>query len=114
MSNTLNFNTVKKQYLTVTLADEKKTILMIGTPTKKVMSNLLALNESLEDIQEDTEYSDEIMDNLYTSCAKIMSANKAGIEITKDYLEDIFDFEDILIFFNAYMNFIDGISKSKN
>ena len=80
MSKTLNFNTVKKEYLTVTLADEKRTVLMIGTPTKRVMSNLIALNESLEDIHDDSVYSDEIMDNLYESCAKIMSANKAGIE----------------------------------
>lgn len=49
MSNVLNFNNVKKSYLTVTLADEKETTIMIGTPTKRVMDNLLILEETFND-----------------------------------------------------------------
>lgn len=113
MAKPLNFNNVKKKYLTVTLADENKTTLMIGTPTKAVMDDLVLLQESLDTLSEE-ETSIEVTNDLYNACARIMSRNKGGIEITKEYLENLFDFEDIIIFFNAYMDFIDEVAGEKN
>ena len=111
MSKPLNFNNVKKQYLTVTLADTKKTTLLVGTPTKAIMNSLISLQSEIEDITED---NTETTDALYEACAKVMSRNKGGIEITKEYLEETFDFEDIMIFFNAYMEFINEAMSLKN
>jgi hypothetical protein len=113
MAKSLNFNNLKKQYLSVTLADEKNTTLLIGTPTKKLMDDLTLLQSNLEAIEEDSGNT-ESFDELYTVCAKIMSRNKAGVIITKEKLEDIFDFEDVVIFFNAYMEFISEVTGSKN
>lgn len=111
MAKSINFNNVKKQFLTVTLADEKNTVLMIGTPTKAIMDDLTLLQESM-DSESDT--NNEVTDDLYNACARVMSRNKAGIKITKEFLAEIFDFEDITIFFNAYMEFIDEVIGSKN
>lgn len=113
MAKPLNFNNVKKKYLTVTLADEKKTTLMIGTPTKAIMDDLLLLQSSLETINED-ETNVEATDDLYLACAKVMSRNKGGIKVTKEFLENLFDFEDIMIFFEAYMDFIGEVTDVKN
>ena len=113
MSKPLNFNNVKKKYLTVTLADEKKTTLMIGTPTKAVMDDLLLLQDSLDTLS-DEDTSIDVTNDLYQACARIMNRNKGGIEITKEYLENLFDFEDIIIFFNAYMDFISEVTGEKN
>jgi hypothetical protein len=113
MAKPLNFNNVKKQYLSVTLADEKNTTLLIGTPNKRLMDDLTILQSSLDALEEDSS-NVESFDELYTACAKIMSRNKAGVVITKEKLEDIFDFEDVMIFFNAYMDFIDEVASSKN
>lgn len=113
MAKPLNFNNVKKQYLTVTLADDAKTTLMIGTPTKAIMDDLVAIQDSFRDIQED-EANAEAVEDLYRACARVMSRNKGGIEITTDFLEELFDFEDILIFFNAYMDFVGELGNSKN
>lgn len=113
MSKALNFNNVKKQYLTVTLADDKKTTLMVGTPTKAIMDDLILLKSSLETITED-ETNVEATEDLYIACAKILSRNKAGIKITSEYLATVFDFEDVMIFFNSYMEFIDEVIGSKN
>lgn len=113
MAKSLNFNNLKKQYLTVTLPDEKSTTLLIGTPTKKLMDDLTVLQSNLEEIEDDSS-NVESFDELYTACAKIMSRNKAGVVITKEKLEDIFDFEDVIIFFSAYMEFIDEVARSKN
>lgn len=113
MSKPLNFNNVKKRYLTVTLADENKTTLLIGTPTKAIMDDLVLLQSSLEALTED-DTNTEATDDLYSACAKVMNRNKGGIKITKEYIEEIFDFEDIVIFFNAYMDFITEVTGGKN
>lgn len=118
----LDFRKVKKTYLNVTLADEKNTTLMIGTPTKRTIDTMLSLGATLRDTQEaltDTEsmsdnVSSDLMDELYKMVAKIMSHNKAGVKITADQIADMFDFEDIFIFFRAYMEFVDEIGKQKN
>lgn len=113
MSKTLNFNNVKKHFFTVTLADEKNTVLMIGTPTKAIMDDLTLLQKSMTTVS-DSESNAEATDDLYNACARVMSRNKAGVKITKEFLAEIFDFEDITIFFNAYMDFIDEVIASKN
>lgn len=113
MAKTLDFNKVQKKYLCVVLADEKNTTLMIGTPTKAIMDDLLVLKASFDTLAED-ETNVEATDDLYNACAKVMSRNKAGITITKEKLENLFDFEDIMIFFESYMGFIDEITTVKN
>ena len=114
MARTLDFNKVKKQYLTVTLADEKETTLIIGTPTKSIMNDVLALQEALDGYEGGESLSGDAMDDLYRACARCMSRNKQGIHISAEFLEDLFDFEDIVIFFNAYVDFIGDIASEKN
>lgn len=113
MANVLNFNNVKKRYLTVTLPDEQKTTLMVGTPTKAITDELILLKSGIETLEED-ETNTEALDDLYTACARIMSRNKGGVKITTEYLSELFDFEDILLFFNTYMNFLSELTSSKN
>lgn len=113
MAHILDFNTVKKTYLTVTLADEKKTVLMIGTPTKAVMDNLLVLQDAFKNVNEE-EIGSDVMDDLYQACARIMSNNKTRTKITAEYLAELFDFEDVFLFFSAYMDYISEVTNSKN
>ncbi len=113
MAQVLNFHNVQKHYLNIVLADEKNTELMVGTPTKGVMDDLLVLQGALNEISEDSDNM-EATEDLYRVTAKILSRNKAGIKITKEALADLFDFEDIVIFFNAYMEFITEVTSSKN
>ena len=113
MAKSLDFNKVKKQFLTITLADEKNTTLMIGTPTKAIMDDLMILQNSMSAVS-DNETNNEATDDLYNACARVMSRNKAGVKITKEFLSEIFDFEDIILFFTAYMEFIDEVIASKN
>ena len=112
MVKPLNFNKVQKQFLTITLADEKNTTLMICTPTKAIMDDLTRLQNGVESVNNKSD--DEAIDDLYDACARVMSRNKCGVKITKEFLADIFDLEDITIFFNAYMDFIDEVIASKN
>lgn len=113
MAKAFNFNTIKKEYLTVTLPDEKKTSLMICTPTKEIMDELQNLKESLKD-NPDVEANTQVLDDLYGVIARIMSRNKGGIKVTKKDLEGLLDFGDLIYFFNAYVEFISEIKDSKN
>ena len=111
MGKTLDFNTRKKEYLTIKLNDEKKTVLMIGTPTKKILNDFIAINETID--SEGGADADSI-NEVYEVCAKVMSFNKGGIKITADYLEDFFDIEDVMVFFNAYGEFMASLTNAKN
>jgi hypothetical protein len=86
---------------------------MIGTPTKSVLDKLDELQTILTSVAEG-EAENNVINDLYDTCAKVMSRNKAGITITGEYLADVLDYEDIIIFFNSYMSFIDEVIGSKN
>lgn len=111
MSKTLDFTKVKKEYLTIKLNDTKNTTLLVGTPTKAILNEFIAINEK---VSEEDGADNEAINDLYRVCARVMSFNKTGIKITAEYLETFFDIEDILIFFNAYGEFLTSITNSKN
>ncbi len=110
MANTLDFNTLKKRYFTVTLADEENTKLMISTPTKSVLDSFINMSNSLTE----ENFGDEAIDELYDIVAKIMSRNKTGKHISKEKVEECFDFEDVILFIRAYTEFISEVTNSKN
>lgn len=110
MGRSLDFNNIRKKYLTVTLADEAKTVLLIGTPTKAVLDSLLNMKDALGD----ENLTDDAIEDLYEICSKIMSRNKTGRVITKEAVQEIFDFEDIIVFIRAYTEFINEVSSAKN
>lgn len=107
----LNFNSIQKQYLTVTLRDENKTTIMICNPSKKLLTEITSVDALVKNISNDSDGEKEI-DALYEVCAKVMSRNKGGIKIEKELLEDIFDIEDIMIFLKAYMDFVSSQTKN--
>ena len=107
----LNFNKIQKQYLTVTLRDEKKTTIMVYNPSKKLLTEITSINALVRSIDDDSTGEDEI-DALYEVCAKVMSRNKGNVKIEKELLEDIFDIEDIMIFLKTYMDFVSSQAKN--
>ena len=113
MAKPLNFNRINKKYLSVTLADEKETTLLIGSPTKAIMDDLLIIKSGLENVTDD-DIDPETLNDMYDATAKIMSRNKAGVKITVEKLSNLFDIEDIMIFFNSYMSFMEEITDTKN
>lgn len=113
MAKAFNFNTIKKEFFTITLPDKKKTTLMISTPTKEIMDDLQNLKNSLKE-DPDVEGNTQVLDDLYDTIARIMTRNKGGITVTKKDLEAILDVTDLIYFFNAYVSFIEEVANSKN
>ncbi len=113
MTKPLNFNNSRKKYLTVILNDEKNTTLLVGTPTKAIMNELIALQKEINSMG-DGEVDMESLELLYELSATLMSRNKTNTKVTKEQLENTLDLEDIFTFFTAYMEFIEDVSKGKN
>ena len=110
MAKTLDFNKAKKDHFTVVLNDDNHTRLQIMTPTKRQLEELALLLP--EDTSEDP--SDEDLKDLYEFVAQLMSRNRQRYTITGAMLEEILDYEDIIIFLDAYSDFIAELSSSKN
>lgn len=110
MAKPLNFNNIKKRYLTVTFADKDNTTIMVGTPTKETIDELT----SLADILDDDDMQNEAIDQMYEICTKIMSHNKTNKKITRAFIDNCMDIEDITLFIRAYTEFIGEITNSKN
>lgn len=107
----LNFNNIKKTYMTITLPDDENTKLMIMTPTKSIMDKVIGMEEFISGVDE---VGQGVLDDLYNVCAEIMNRNKAGRKITAEYISKILDFEDLIIFFNAYLEYVGSVSNLKN
>jgi len=109
MAKSLDFNKVKKKYLNITLNDDDQTKLQLMTPLKKQVQEL---NNMLTDNA--AEPTDEDLAALYELAAGLMSRNKQNYKIEASLLEEILDYEDLVIFFNAYTDFLVEVSTVKN
>lgn len=107
----INFAKNKKKYLNVTLPDE--TVIMVSTPKKKTLNQLVTIRENLKELDVD-DIDESVVDDLYEVSAIIMSNNKTGTVITKEKLEDLLDMEDIFKFYMCYMDFLKALTDEKN
>jgi hypothetical protein len=110
MANSFNFNTVKPKTMTVTLSDEKKTVLIVKTPDKKLMNELVSLNKLVADMDDVN-----AIDAIYDLASKVLSRNVNGIKITTKKLNDLYDdVSYITAFLVSYTNFVKALSNEKN
>ena len=110
MAKSFDFNKLKLKTMTVTLSDEEKSILMVMAPDKRLKDELVSIYENINDSDED-----EVSEGLYELTAKVMSRNKQGIKVTSEKLKELYpDANYIMAFLNAYVEFIDEITNSKN
>lgn len=111
MAKPLNFNNTKKRYLNVTLPDGET--IMVGMPSKRVMGELLEMKDDLDGLKE-ADVDMATLDDIYRIVGEILSRNKAGVKVTTEQVEEFFDIDDLIVFFNAYVAFIGEVTGSKN
>ncbi len=107
----LNFRSFKKNYLPVVFEDNTK--ILVKTPTKGLVERLATLSESLGELEHSAN-SSEALGTVFELASQVMSNNVGKKEITSDYLEEMLDLQDILMFFDEYTKLIDGINEIKN
>lgn len=110
MSKSFDFNTIKPITMTVTLSDEEKTTLLVMTPDKKLMGELMAFRNIQDNVNDDG-----TLDALYELTGKLLSRNKNGITITAKKLKSLYpDITYIVAFLRAYTDFVKEVIDSKN
>lgn len=112
----LDFRKSVKQYMILTLIDGKT--LEICKPSKAIFNMFKPLTQSFKDL-ENVEISEtdtwDVLDTIYEICSKIMSHNRKGEIVSIEYLEDILDIDDLKLFFESYMAFVnDHLETVKN
>lgn len=107
----LDFRKTKKNYLKVTLNDERETNLSIMQPTKELFEKMVAMSDEVGKM---TGADFDALDEVYGVCAELMSRNREGLIVSKSNLESTLDFEDVVMFLQAYSAFVAGIVHGKN
>lgn len=115
----LDFNSINRPVLELTMMDEAKTIITVTSPTEGLVEELEA---TLPELQKVLAASDQgALDAAYDLAARVMSCNKQGLTVTVEDLRGKFwpkdrmrNLENLVFFFGAYMEFISEINSAKN
>lgn len=110
----VNFNRHRPPILEVPLFDKDETILHVTPPT-------VDLQEELQECAADFKAlvgggTDEQREAVWNLCARLMSCNRNWRKITAEDLRKKYKLveEDLVIFLEDYVNFINGIENAKN
>ena len=114
MGKVLDLNTVTLPTLELTLQDEAKTCVHVTLPTEGLINELEALSPELQPIM--ARGDREGVEEIYNLAAKLISCNLEGRTITGEDLRGVYrmKLESAVVFYSAYLDFINDIIDAKN
>lgn len=114
MANALVFNRHRPPVLPVELMDDQQTVINVTPPTVDLQEELRARLVDLNALLNGDD--DEKREALFDLAARLMSCNRNMRKITPEQLRKTYrvDEEDLVVFFNAYAEFLTGIEHAKN
>ena len=114
MAKKLDFNSIAKPSLDLTMKDPEKTVIRVGIPTTDLVEELTSVVGELEQLVKSGDKA--VVHAIFDMAARLMSCNRDGIKITAEQLQGVYalDLEEIVIFFSEYMDFIAEIKSAKN
>ena len=114
MPKVLDFNSLQRPTLELVMLDDNKTKLRLVCPTERLIERLEAGMKEMTDIMKKNDSSS--VRACYELAADLFSCNDDGLQITAEDLRDKYrlGFEHLVVFFSAYVDFIDEIKKAKN
>jgi hypothetical protein len=114
MAKTLDFNSVKRPVLQLVMLDDDKTHINVSTPTEGLIEELQRTAPELAEVMRKGD-ADGIGE-IYELAAKLINCNRSFIKVTAEDLRSKYrmDLEVLIIFFNAYLDFITEITDAKN
>lgn len=101
----------RKSYLKLTLPDEEETKLSVMQPTKELFGKMTDMSANIGTMT-GSDYT--ALDEVYEVCAELISRNKEGVYMTRAQLEELLDFEDIVVLLRTYSEFVASIMSEKN
>ena len=114
MARKIDFNSIVKPMLEITLRDEARTVVHVTTPTEGLVEKLAANADQLRAAVNGG--TAEAIKAVFELTAELVNCNLDGIRVTAEELRDKYGLKlfDVIIFFNAYMEFIEDIKNAKN
>lgn len=114
MARELNFNSLERPHLKLTMRDADHTVLRVTTPTEELVEKLTACAGEIQEVLErkDADATRAAWDLL----ADFLSYNMEGIKVTADDLRGKYGLylEDAILLMKTYMDFITDITNAKN
>lgn len=107
----LDLNTAQRPTLELTLCDEERTTIHVGMPKEADIQELTAFDFTGLENGEKADIA-----AVYEMAARLINCNRDGIKITGEELRDKYgmDLELVVLFFEAYTDFINEITSEKN
>lgn len=120
-SYALDFNQIQRRFFHVTLKDytitkdgkeipKKGESLTVKMPVKSTFHKL----SSLQGMDTDSMSLDDAMDTMSEIVAETLSNNLQRKKISAKMIENNYDFEEMSIFVDKYMEFVQGAAKDPN
>ena len=96
------------------MQDEAKTVIKVSTPSEKLVEELQATMPELQEVL-NTGNKDAVA-LCYDLAARLISCNRSFITVTAEELREKYriDLESLVIFYSAYLDFIQEINDVKN
>ena len=110
----LDLNGVNRSTLELTLQDDERTLVHVSMPTEGLMQELQSTAPEMMDVVRSG--SKDGIREIYDLAARLISCNRDFLKITGEDLRTKYrmDLESAVIFFSAYLDFINEIIREKN
>lgn len=114
MAKVLDLNTVERPTLELTLQDKEKTTILVSTPSEALVRELEEVAAEMDALYRRGDK--ESVDAIYDLAARLISCNRQGLQVTADELRTKYkmSLESAVIFYNAYLEFINELTNEKN
>ena len=114
MAKNLDFNSVQRPTLVLTMKDAEKTKIRVSTPTEALIEEMQAVTAELGEVAKTGDGAS--IKAVFDLAARLICCNRDGIRVTAEQLRDDYNInlEDLVIFFSAYIDFVEEISRAKN
>ncbi len=114
MAHMLDLNNSMKYVLPVKLTDAAQTVVLVTPPAEKWVETL---ERDLPDLLPKLSTGDkDATEHCYALTAELLNFNRSGIRFTAENLKNTYNFNffDVLVFLQAYMDFVSEIMNEKN
>lgn len=114
MLKTLDFNSLEKPVLELTLKDVDRTVVRLTAPSEELVGKLTSASGELQNVLKDD--TGVMIKALFELIAQLMSCNLDGLRFTAEDLRDKYGMKlyEATVFVRVYLDFIKDLTSAKN
>ena len=114
MAKILDFNSIERPVLELVMRDDNHTHIKVSTPTQFLVEELSAMAPRLDAVLKNGDEGST--EAVYELAAKLLNCNRSFITVTVEELRGKYrmDLESLVVFFGAYVDFLNEIANAKN